>query len=119
MTNAMIILLESVKLMEQGILKPTGEKIVVQDSEGNKKELDVPEPIHTYQSWKSVGYQVKKGSKAVAQFAVWKYITGKMKEAEVNDEVDVEQNENKGYCRMKVASFFTQEQVEKIQEVAK
>ena len=64
--------------------------------------------------WKQLGYQVKKGSKAVAQFPVWKYITGKMKEAEVRDDVDVENNENKGYCHMKVASFFTREQVEEI-----
>lgn len=118
MTNAMIILLESVKLMEEGILKSTGEKMIVED-EGVKKELDVPEPIHTYQAWKSMGYQVKKGSKAVAQFPVWKYITGKMKEAEVNDDVDVEQNENRGYCRMKTASFFTRGQVEKIKEASK
>ena len=115
MTNAMIILLESVKLMEEGVLKPTGEKIVVEMADG-KKELDVPEPIHTYQAWKSLGYQVKKGIKAVAQFPVWKYITSKMKEAEVRDDVDVEQNESKGYCRMKLASFFTKEQVEKIEE---
>ena len=119
MTNSMIILLESVKLMEEGILKSTGEKIVIELADG-KKELDVPEPIHTYQAWKSMGYQVKKGSKAVAQFPIWKYINSKMKEAEVRDDVDVEQNENKGYCRMKTASFFKADQVEKIQsEVAK
>lgn len=115
MTNKMIILLESVKLMEEGILKPTGQKVVVELADG-KKELDIPEPIHTYQAWKSMGYQVKKGSKAVAKFPVWKYITGKMKEAEVNDDVDVEKSDSKGYCRMKTASFFTMEQVEKIKE---
>lgn len=115
MTNAMIILLESVKLMEEGVLKSTGQKIVIEDAEGNKKELDVPEPIHTYQAWKSLGYQVKKGSKAVAQFPVWKFINSKMEIEEVRNDVDVEQNENKGYCRMKVASFFTMEQVEKME----
>lgn len=56
MTNAMIILMESIKLMESGVLKGTGEKIVVEDAEGNKKELEVPEVIHTYAHWKSLGY---------------------------------------------------------------
>ena len=112
MTNKMIILMESVKLMEAGVLKSTGQKIVIEDAEDNKKELDVPETIHTYQAWKRLGYQVKKGSKAVAQFPVWKYINGKMKEAEA----DNDDNENSGYCRMKLASFFTAEQVEKIQK---
>lgn len=112
MTNAMIVLLESVKLMEQGIIKGSGIKGLTPEG----KEIELPEPIHTYQSWKQLGYQVKKGSKAVAKFPVWKYITGKMTEAEVRDDVDVEKNENKGYCRMKVASFFTREQVEEIEE---
>jgi len=116
MTNAMIILLHSVKLMEKGILKPTGEKIQVQDAEGEVKELDVPEPIHTYAAWKSLGYQVKKGSKAVAQFPVWKYMNGKMEAEEVRDDVDVEKNENRKYCFMKKASFFTAAQVEKMEE---
>lgn len=110
MTNAMIILLESVKLMEAGVIKGSGIKGTTPEG----KEIELPEKIHTYQAWKQLGYQVKKGSKAVAQFPVWKYITGKLKEAEVRDDVDVEKNENKGYCHMKVASFFTREQVEEI-----
>lgn len=111
MTNAMIILLESVKLMEEGKIKGSGIK--GKTPEG--KEIELPEAIHTYQAWKSLGYQVKKGSKAVAQFPVWKYIGGmKNKEKEVRDDVDVEENENKGYCRMKMASFFTADQVERI-----
>ena len=60
MTNQMIIFWASVELMEQGILKPTGEKIVVKDQDGKDKELDVPEEIHTYQHWKDLGYQVQK-----------------------------------------------------------
>jgi len=112
MTNAMIVLLESVKLMEQGKIKGSGIKGTTPDG----IEIELPEPIHTYQAWKSLGFQVKKGSKAVAQFPVWKYITGRMKEAEVRDDVDVEQNENKGYCHMKVASFFTRDQVEEVKE---
>ena len=114
MTNAMIILLNSVKLMEEGIIKGSGIKGVTPDG----KEIELPEAIHTYQAWKSLGFQVKKGSKAVAQFPVWKYIGGikKLEEKEVRDDVDVDTNENKGYCRMKTASFFTKDQVEPIEE---
>lgn len=113
MTNAMIILLESVKLMEAGIIKGSGIKGTTPDG----IEIELPEPIHTYQAWKSLGFQVKKGSKAVAQFPVWKYIGGQHNtEKEVRDDVDVDQNENKGYCHMKVASFFTRDQVEEVKE---
>lgn len=110
MTNAMIIFNESVKLMEKGILKPTGQKVVIAMADGSK-EFDVPEPIHTYQAWKSMGYQVKKGSKAVAQFPVWKYTNKKKQE-------DEEEAQEQGHCFMKLSSFFTQEQVEKM-EVAR
>lgn len=109
MTNEMIILMESVKLMEEGIIKGTGQFIVVEDKDGNKKELEMPEPIHTYSTWKSLGFQVKKGSKAVAQFPVWKYIAGKKKEDADEDE------QPKSKCYLKRASFFTAAQVEPIQ----
>lgn len=105
MTNEQIIFIESVKLMEQGILKGTGQKIVVEYDEG-KKELDVPEPIHTYQAWKNLGYQVKKGEKAIAKFTIWKHVHGKKKE-------DGEQGKDKMF--MKMSSFFKMEQVEKME----
>lgn len=108
MTNAMIVLLESVKLMEQGVLKPTGQKVIVEMADGNK-EYDVPEPIHTYQTWKSLGYQVKKGEKAVAQFPIWKYTKKKSK-----DMSEDEAQEN-GYCFMKLSSWFKAEQVQKME----
>ena len=114
MTNAMIILTESVKLMEQGLLKPTGEKLRVEDAEGNVKELDVPEEIHTYAKWKEQGFQVQKGQKSNIQFPIWKYVRGKQK-AEAAEEVDGEAPENQGYCRMVNAYFFTKAQVQPIQ----
>lgn len=110
MTNAMIILSESIKLMEDGIIKGSG--IVGKTQDG--KEIELPESIHTYAVWKSLGYQVKKGSKAVAQFPIWKYMQGKAK-SEVED-IDGEAIKNPGYCRMVKASFFTREQVEKIEK---
>lgn len=110
MTNSMIILLEQVKLMEAGIISGTGEKMLVTDADGNKKELDVPEAIHTYARWKSLGYQVKKGQKAIAQFPIWKYSAKKDKN------MTEEEAQAEGYCFMKTASFFKAEQVEKIAE---
>lgn len=111
MTNAMIVLLKSVELMEQGVLKPTGQKVIVEMADGNK-EYDVPEPIHTYQTWKSLGYQVKKGEKAVAQFPIWKYTKKKSK-----DMSEDEAQEN-GYCFMKLSSWFKAEQVQKMEAQA-
>lgn len=107
MTNKMIILLESVKLMEAGVLSPTGEKVKVQLADG-EKELDVPETIHTYKRWKAMGYQVKKGSKAIAQFPIWHY-TSKKVESE-------EEAQESGHCYLRTASFFKAEQVEKVVE---
>lgn len=108
MTNAMIILMESVKLMDQGILAGTGETMIVEDPNGNKKELDIPEVIHTYARWKELGYQVQKGQKAIAQFPVWKYTSKK-----ANDETE-EQTQENGHCFLKKSSFFKMSQVEKI-----
>lgn len=111
MNNATIILLESVKLMEEGKLKGTGEKIVVEEADGNKKEYEIPEQIHTFQRWKSMGYSVKKGQKAIAKFPIWKYTKGKKP-----DDMDEEEAAEKGYCFLKMSSFFTTDQVEKIEE---
>ena len=109
MTNAMIILMQSLDLMEQGILAATGEKVIVQDADGNNKELDLPEIIHTYARWKSLGYQVKKGEKAVAQFPIWKYTSKKTKE------MSEEEAQEHGYCFLKKASFFKAAQVERME----
>ena len=106
MTNAMIILYESVKLMEAGVLKGTGRYVEVQDKNGETKRLEIPEAIHTYNAWKDLGYQAKKGEKAVAQFTIWKYRAGKHNEE--TDEVE------QAKMFMKKASFFTAAQVQAI-----
>ena len=113
MTNQMIIFWASVELMEQGILKPTGEKIKVTDQDGKERELDVPEALHTYQHWKDLGYQVQKGQKSIAKFQIWKHTGGKMEKM-----IDTEGNEqevpDRGRMFMKTASFFSRSQVEEI-----
>lgn len=113
MNNSMIILLESVKLMDSGVIKGTGEKIIVEEADGTKKEYEVPEQIHTFQRWKSMGYSVKKGQKAIARFPIWKYTKGKTKE------MSEEEAQEHGYCFMKVASFFKSDQVEPLKGAAK
>ena len=106
MTNAQIILMESVKLMRNGIIKGSGVKGITPDG----RQVELPEEIHTYQRWKSLGYQVQKGQKSVAQFPIWKYTKKKSKE------MTEEEAQQSGYCFMKMSSFFTAEQVEKIQD---
>lgn len=117
MTNAQIILQNSVFLMEQGILKPTEEKILFADEEGNVREINKPEEIHTFQAWKKLGYQVQKGEHAVAKFPVWKFKSSKSSKAGADDrEVgeDEELEKQKGRCFMKVAFFFTADQVKEV-----
>ena len=98
---------ESIELLERGILKGTGNMLKMQyiDEAGNQveKEVEEPEPIHTYAAWQKLGYQVKKGEKAKASFMIWKYVESKAK--------DDEETESKMF--MKKASFFTLAQVEK------
>ena len=90
MTNTAIILGQMALLMHDGVI---GENDV----------------IHTYARWKAMGYQVKKGEKAIAKFPIWKY-TSKKKAEEVSEE----EAQARGYCFMKLSSFFSTKQVEPI-----
>lgn len=102
MTNAQIILTESVKLMEAGILKGTGEIMTIELDDGTRKQLEIPEPIHTYAAWKSLGYQVIKGQKAIASFTIWKHVGARTK----TDKKTGEETEQKAKMFLKKASFF-------------
>jgi len=85
MNNATIIFNESVNLMEAGIIGTTGRKMIVrfldENGEEVEKEMMEPEEIHTFADWKSRGYFVKKGEKAIAKFPIWNY-TNKAPKAE-------------------------------------
>ena len=111
MTNNQIIMNESINLLEAGVIKGTGRmfEATIIDQDGNevKKMVEEPEAIHTYAVWKQLGYQVKKGEKAIASFTIWKCVAGKK-----NEEESDEEPENKMF--MKKAHFFTIGQVEKI-----
>lgn len=105
MTNEMIVLSESVRLMEQGVIGTTGrtfKMVVIENGKEVEKEMQEPEPIHTYAGWKERGYQVQKGQKAVAQFTIWKHVTKK-------GESEEDQPETRMF--MKKASWFTFSQV--------
>lgn len=101
MTNAQIIFENQMLLANEGILKFTDDGEI--------------QPIHTYNAWKARGFQVKKGEKAVAKFAIWKYSNSKKKDDE-ESEAEGENEVQKGRCFMKMSAFFTDEQVEPIKE---
>ncbi len=112
MTNAMIILNESVKLMEQGVLKGTGEFVTVDNGDGTSRQLELPEEIHTFNGWKERGYSVKKGEKSKIKFHIWKY-TSKEKPVEEKTGNPLEDAPTTNMF-MKMSAFFTAEQVEAI-----
>lgn len=62
------------------------------------------EECHTYGKWKSMGYQVKRGSKALFKATIWKYTSKK----------NIETDDEESRMFMKTASFFGRSQVERI-----
>ena len=110
MTNSMIILLESIRLMEEGKLQGSGQYGHYTDHEGNEVEIEYPEAIHTFAAWKQLGFSVKKGEHAIAAFTIWKYAERRREAEEEN--ADEEQAEGRMF--MKKAFFFKASQVERI-----
>ena len=106
MKNKEIIFNEEQKLAEQGKIKYTGRTVIIQGIDENPVEFKETEQIHTFAAWKELGYVVCKGQKAVAKFPIWKYVSRK------NEETDEENSK----MFMKVASFFSSSQVEKLQD---
>lgn len=112
MTNAKIIFNESVRLMNEGVLKGTGEFVTVEYDDGEKVSLEIPEPIHTFNGWKALGYSVKKGEKSSIKFPIWKY-TEKEKPEEEKTGNPLEDAPVTNMF-MKMSAFFRFDQVEKI-----
>lgn len=118
MTNEMIIFSQRCRMMDEGILKGTGRFVEIENENGEKVQMEEPEAIHTYKKWQELGYQVKKGQKAIAQFPIWKY-NAKISEMEmINVETGKKEmvavDDSKMF--MKKASFFKMSQVERIQQ---
>ena len=108
MTNNEIIFVERLKLMEEGIIKGTGEFIITRDKLGNEKEIEIPAEIHTFKGWKEYGYIVKKGEKSNIKIKIWKHTIVRNKSEDDSTEIEEEK------MFMKLSAFFTPEQVEKI-----
>lgn len=104
-TNEMIIFNGRVSLMEEGVIKGTGNFITVENEDGEKVQLEEPEELHTYAGWKALNRQVKKGEKSIATMQIWKHTTKKPKE---KDEDEQER------MFLTKAFFFTEAQTEAI-----
>ena len=66
-------------------------------------------PLHTYQEWRRMGYQVKRGERAALSVVLWKYCSKTV-------EVDGQEQET-GDCHRTTAHLFTAAQVEKAEPV--
>ncbi len=112
MTNEQIIFNKSIMLMEQGLIGTTGRSIELEQEDGSKKTIMEPVPIHTFAGWKSLGYQVQRGQKAVAKFPIWKYKSGgSYKNQNTGEEESIEEK-----MFLTEAFFFSQNQVESIND---
>ena len=74
----------------------------------------IEEEVHTFAMWKSLGYQVKKGEKALFQTMLWKMKKGKKQDN--NNEEQQDDKEVKKYNNffMAKSSLFGRSQVELI-----
>lgn len=107
LTNQMIVLTQALALAEAGKIGYAGNTLTV-EIDGEEKELREPEQIHTYARWKAMGYQVRKGERAIAKFKVWKHVAGKKK----NDDSEEEKTAGRGKMILKQAAFFSFAQVD-------
>ena len=122
MTNAQIILHESLSLMEQGLLKGSGQYAEVETAEGTMT-IELPEVIHTFNGWKQLGFSVKKGEKSSIKFPIWKHTTKMLDTNTGNPDMDKANamvNEQGGQSNMfmKMSAWFTAAQVEPIKAKA-
>ena len=106
MTNATIILNESIRLMEEGKLNGSGQYAEI-ETENGKQTIELPEAIHTFNGWKQIGYSVKKGEKSSIKFPIWKHTTKTVKS-------DSGEEKTEAHMFMKTSAFFTFAQVEPI-----
>ena len=109
-TNHEIITRARIELLEAGKIGTTGRIIVVELPDGEKRSFPEPEEIHTYQHWKALGYQVRKGEKAITELMIWKYSQRKTSAEETEEET----SGKSGKCFMKKSYFFAACQVDRI-----
>ncbi len=107
MTNNQIILSEAVRLMEAGIIGGSGQFVTVPTADGGEKILEMPEALHTFESWKAAGRIVRKGEHAIARFPIWKHCAARTVTTD-----DGEEATRPARMIMKTACFFTFKQTE-------
>lgn len=122
MTNAQIIMNESIRLMNDGILKGSGQYAEIETADGTMT-IELPEVIHTFNGWKELGYSVKKGEHSTIKFPIWKHTTKMLNTDTGNAELDKANsliNEQGGQTNMfmKTSAWFTAAQVEPIKAKA-
>ena len=115
MTNYEIIEAMKQDLAKEGILQYTGRvfEAIVTDENGETVKVQVPEveEIHTFTAWKQYGRQVKKGSKAVAAFKIWKHTT---KTVEIETKDGKKEDSEIENMFLKMSHWFTFDQTEPI-----
>ena len=94
MTNQMIILMERIRLMDEGIIGTTGRSVTIETDEGTKT-LEEPEYIFTVSEWNKRGFRINKGEKHIAECMIWKKDKGSKKANPENPEDSEESEEVK------------------------
>ena len=111
-TNAEIVTMEQLRLLEEGVLHYTGRKLKGINLAGEECEIDEIQPLNTVAAWNKLGYKIIKGQHPIARFSIWTPSKRKPKE-EDGEEV---QKSGRRYCYMKMSNFFTDTQVVKMTE---
>lgn len=113
MTNNEIIMNHAFALREAGLINGTGRYVTAVDGDGNEKQIEIPEAIHTFAEWKRSGYIVRRGEHAVASFPIWKPVARRTEEETEDGENAVTVNQK---MIMVKASFFAAHQVDPIKQ---
>ncbi len=103
MSNEQIIFNKRMELMNSGIIGKSGNRLVMDGENGEKRLVDEPEMIHTSREWKRRGYKVKRQQQPISKLEIFKF-TGKTKDGK------------KDYKTVE-ALFFASSQVEVLADI--
>ena len=105
MKNEITIMEHQEVLAKEGKIKYTGRVLKFKTPAGETIKYRETEQIHTFAEWKSNGYKIIKGQKAVAKFPIW--VPTKKKTEE--DRIEIR-------FWLKNSAWFSESQVEKIEK---
>ena len=92
MTNKMIVWMERVRLMDEGIIGGTGRTVEIETEDG-VKTFEEPEEIFTVKEWNRRGFLIKTGETHIAEFYIWKRDNGKSGKVNPENPEDSEESE--------------------------